>query len=491
MAEQSKQPKRSKQISPLDIYPLLPDDCEAFFGMSRMAVATQLAGRKLKVGDVWEIYEKLPPEFIEKYTKLAELLSPLIREIEIGTGDRKVIIGGDDVLFRHTLSFYNKPPIAVDVWDTMSETELSERIDRIQSFQKFYVGNLLHLDMIAVRSTSGCLETFGKTVEKIVSQTDLPLILCTKDPKIMRAGLDAAAGKNPLMYACDVLNRKEMTKLALEYDVPIVITAAGNLDEIKALSATLQKDGVSKIVLDPGTFSYGPAFKKTFQNFIQLRKAGLDGDKDLAYPLMALPIAARKSSRQPEINEKLPLKMIADYHETITASALTVRYADIMIIHGLDGHELLPIVHMTDMIYTDPRTPSSVEPKMYKIGNPDSTSPVLFTTNFALTYYTVESDLESAGFNGYVLAVNTGGLGVEAAVAGGQLTADVIKKDFEEAQFHFEEQTNHQTLVLPGLAARLQSDVEKAMNVTALVGPMDSGRLAKWLEENWPPKNEK
>ncbi|MDR0766924.1 MAG: acetyl-CoA decarbonylase/synthase complex subunit gamma [Methanosarcinales archaeon] len=483
-----KQFKQSKQVSPLDIYPLLPENCEALFGTSRMAVATQLAGKKLKVSDVRKIYEKLPPEFIEKYEKLAALLSPRIREVEIGTGEKKVTIGGDDVMFRHTLSFYNKPPIAVDVWDTMSDSELIERLDKIKSFKKFYVGSFLYLDMVAVRSTSGSPEAFGKTVEKIISHSDLPLILCTKNAEIMRAGLDAADGKNPLMYACDTKNRKEMTKLALEYDVPIVITAAGGLDELKMLSVTLQKDGISKIVLDPGTFSYGPEFKKTFQNFIKLRKAGLDGDKDLAYPLMALPIAARKSRSKPASNEKLPLEVIADYHETIAASALTVRYADIMIIHGLGGHELLPIVHITDTIYTDPRTPSSVEPKMYKIGNPDSTSPVLFTTNFALTYYTVESDLESASFNGYVLAVNTGGLGVEAAVAGGQLTADVIKKDFEEALFNFEEQTNHQTLVLPGLAARLQSDVEKSMNVAALVGPMDSGRLAKWLEENWPPK---
>ncbi|WNY22840.1 Corrinoid/iron-sulfur protein large subunit [Methanimicrococcus hongohii] len=500
----------AKQVSPLDIYPLLPENCETLFGTSKMAVATQLAGKKMKVGDVKEIYENLPPEFAEKYEKLAALLSPLIREIEIGAGEKKVIIGGDDVMFRHTLSFYNKPPIAVDVWDTMSETELIERINKIQSFQKFYVGDFLYLDMIAVRSTSGNPETFGKTVEKIISHTDLPLILCTKNPEIMRAGLDAAGGKNPLMYACDTKNRKEMTKLALEFDVPIVISAGGNLDELKALSITLQKDGVSKIVIDPGTSSYGPEFKKTFQNFVKLRKAGLDGDKDLAFPLIALPIAARKSSRgsnrtnnstnnsgsEADSNteklekETLPSEIVADYHETIAASALTVRYADIMIIHGLEGHELLPIVHVTDMIYTDPRTPSSVEPKMYEIGNPDSTSPVLFTTNFALTYYTVESDLESAGFNGYVLAVNTGGLGVEAAVAGGQLTADVVKKDFEEAQFNFEDRTTHQTVVLPGLAARLQSDIEKSMNIAALVGPMDSGRLPKWLEENWPPKKE-
>jgi acetyl-CoA decarbonylase/synthase complex subunit gamma len=223
-----------------------------------------------------------------------------------------------------------------------------------------------------------------------------------------------------------------------------------------------------------------------------LRKAGIDGDKSLAFPIIALPIASRctrpKNENENENkNEKekgMPSEVAAGYKETMIAAALTVRYADMMIIHGLDAYELLPLVHVADMIYTDPRTPSSVEPKMYEIGTPDFTSPVLFTTNFALTYYTVESDLMSAGVSGYLLAVNTGGLGVEAAVAGGQLTAEAILKDFEKAGFDIKEKTSRKTLILPGLAARLQSDIEKLMGVSTLIGPMDSGRLAKWLEEN-------
>ena len=475
----------AKQISPLDVYPYLPDNCETLFENSKMAIATQLAGRKLKVKEIREIYEQLPPEFMQKYEKLAELLKPTIREIEIGTGIRKVIIGGDDVMFRHTLSFYNKPPIAVDVWDTMSDSELIERIEKIQSFRKFYVGAFLNLDMIAVRSTSKNPAIFKNCVEKIIAHSDLPLILCTKDPKIMLAGLEASEGQNPLMYACDAANRAEMTKLALDFDVPIVISANGNSDELKSLAATLQNDGVSKIVLDPGMASWGSDFKNTFQRFIKIRKAGIDGDSDLAFPMIALPIAVRKSAAEENITEN---PITSDYRETLAAASLTVRYADLMIIHGLEGHELLPIVHAADMIYIDPRTPSAVESKLYEIGTPDAASPVLFTTNFALTYYTVESDLESANFNGYVFAVNTGGLGVEAAVAGGQLTADVIKQNFENAAFDFEKRT-HKTIIIPGLAARLQSDIEKAMEISSLVGPMDSGRLAKWLEENWPPKN--
>ena len=480
----------ARKISPLDIYPYLPDACEELFQTSKMAIATQLAGRKLKLKDIKEIYSRLPPEFMRKYAALEELLKPAICGIEIGTGEKKVTIGGDDVMFRHTLSFYNKPPIAADVWDTMSDAELAERIDRIQAFQKFYVGAFLRLDMIAVRSISGNPETFGEFVQKITAQSDLPLILCTKNSEIMRAGLEAADGKNPLMYACDTANRKEMTKLALEYDVPIVVSANGDLNVLKSLSATLQSDGVAKIVLDPGTDGFGPNFKNIFQRFIKIRKAGLDGDSDLAFPMLALPIAVRKDGKTAAaVKTGLPADIAADYLETLAAASLTIRYADIMIIHGLKGHELLPLVHAADMIYIDPRTPSAVEPKLYEIGTPEMSSPVLFTTNFALTYYTVESDLASAAFNGYVLAVNTGGLGVEAAVAGGQLTAEGVKQNFENAAFDFDKFTDHNTLIIPGLAARLQSGIEKAMGVSTLVGPMDSGRLAKWLEENWPPKN--
>jgi CO dehydrogenase/acetyl-CoA synthase gamma subunit (corrinoid Fe-S protein) len=477
----------AKKVSPLDVYPYLPDDCETLFGEPKMKIAAHLAGRKIKIQEIKEIYDALPPEYASKFDALSELLKPAIAEIEIGVGPKKIVIGGDDVMFRHMLSFYNKPPIAADVWDTMTAAELSARLKKIQSFQKFYVGSYLYLNAVAVRSTSGNPAKFGKFVSSILKKCDLPLILCTKDPKIMREGLAAAAGKNPLMYACDVSNRAEMTKLALEFEVPITVSSKGDLEELKSLAATLLNDGVDKIVLDPGMPSSGLKIRETFQNFIRIRKAGIDGDSEIAFPIIALPIAARTNPPSSDVLN-MPPEVISDYCETIAASSLIVRYADILIIHGLEAHELLPLVHAADMIYTDPRTPSSVEPKLYEIGTPDASSPVLFTTNFALTYYTVESDLMSAGFSGYLFAVNTGGLGVEAAVAGGQLTADVIKKEFERVSFNPAVQTDHKTLVLPGLAARLQSDIEKMMNVSAPVGPMDSGRLGKWLEENWPPK---
>jgi acetyl-CoA decarbonylase/synthase complex subunit gamma len=233
-------------------------------------------------------------------------------------------------------------------------------------------------------------------------------------------------------------------------------------------------------VLDPGTYPSGKQLKETFENFIKLRRAGIKGgQKEVAYPLMAVPLTAWFTQKDP---------LTASFWETVLAGIFTVRYGDIMILHSLDPYSILPEVHLRDTIYTDPRTPVKVNPGVNEIGTPDRDSPVLVTTNFALTYYTVESDLSSNKINCYLAAVDTDGIGVEASVAGGQLTAAKIKDTFDKANFIFQEKTSHNTLILPGLAARLQGDVEDATGLRILIGPQDSGRIPGWMEKNWPPK---
>jgi acetyl-CoA decarbonylase/synthase complex subunit gamma len=48
--------------------------------------------------------------------------------------------------------------------------------------------------------------------------------------------------------------------------------------------------------------------------------------------------------------------------------------------------------------------------------------------------------------------------------------------------------TTHNTIVIPGLSARLQGDVEDATGCNVMVGPADSGRIPGWMEKNWPPQ---
>ena len=463
--------------SPLEAYKFLPaTNCGDCGEQTCMAFAAHLIDRSLKLEDCKPILED---KFKKKYAELSALLAPEIREVEIGVGDKVAKVGGDDVLYRHKLTFFDQTAFAYDVWDTMEEADLVERVNKIQDFRKFYIGDYLLPDLVAVRSISDDTAKFAAAVRKVAETTDFPLILCSFNPAVLKAGLEVVKDRNPLIYAATKDNWQEVADLVLEYDVPVTLFAPNDLDLLKSMAVTFAEMGTEKIVLDPGTYPTGKQLKETFTNFIKIRRAGIDGDRDIAYPIMAVPLTAWMAHDDP---------VSASYWETVVASVFTIRYGDIMILHSTEPYAMLPELHIRDTIYTDPRKPVAVDPAMYKVGNPTADSPVLVTTNFALTYYTVESDLDSNKIDCFLWAIDTDGLGVEAAVAGGQLTGAIIKKGIDAAGFDMKNETTHNTINLPGLAARLQGDLEDETGSNVLVGPADSGRLPGWFEKNWPPQ---
>ncbi|AKB85048.1 acetyl-CoA decarbonylase/synthase complex subunit gamma [Methanococcoides methylutens] len=464
--------------SPLEAYKFLPGtNCGECGETSCMAFASHLIDRSKKATDCIPLVNE--EKYKKKYAELEALLAPEIREVVIGVGEKAVSIGGDDVLHRHKLTFFNKTAFAYDVWDTMDEKDLVERVNKIQDFKKFYVGDFLTLDMIAVRSISDDPAKFAAAVKKVMETTDFPMVLCSFNPEVLKAGLEVAAEKRPLLYAANKDNWQEVAALAQEYNVPVTVFAPNDLDLLKSLAKTFSENGIEDVVLDPGTFPTGKGLKTTFQNFLKIRRAGINGDRDIAFPIMAVPLTAWMAHDD---------EVSASYWETVVASVFTVKYGDIMILHSIEGYAQLPEVHIRDTIYTDPRKPVTVDPGVYEVGSPTADSPLLVTTNFALTYYTVESDLSSNGIDCYLTAIDTDGIGVEAAVAGGQLTAAKIKKGLDEAGFDMKEKLNNNVVVLPGLAARLQGDVEDETGAAVMIGPADSGRLPGWMEQNWPPQ---
>lgn len=467
-----------KVNSPLEVYKFLPQtNCGDCGEATCMAFASHMIDRSLKLEDCPPLLEE---KFKKKYLKLAELLAPEIRKVIIGTGEHTVSVGGDDILYRHQLTFFNQPALAVDVWDTMSEDELAERIKFINEYKKFYVGRFLKLDMVAIRSTSGDPDKFKQAVTSVAGNTELPLILCSLDPKVLKAGLEVVADRKPLLYAATKDNWQDVADLVMEYDVPLVLFSPDDLDTLKSLATTFLEMGRDDLVLDPGTNPQGKSLRESFENFLMIRRAGIkEGQRDIAFPLLAVPMTAYLANDDP---------VSASYWETVLASVFTVRYGDIMIVHSIEPYALLPELHIRDTIYTDPRTPVKVDPKVYEVGSPDKDSPVFVTTNFALTYYTVESDLASNGIDCYLLATDTDGLGVEAAVAGGQMTGQKVSDEFKRVGFDFSEMTAHNTVILPGLAARLQGDMEDASGLKVKIGPPDSGRIPGWMEMNWPPE---
>jgi acetyl-CoA decarbonylase/synthase complex subunit gamma len=206
------------------------------------------------------------------------------------------------------------------------------------------------------------------------------------------------------------------------------------------------------------------------------RAACKRGDELLGFPLMGVPLIAwTEKGEAPE--------EIAKWREAYLAAMLIVRYADIAILHNVDGWALLPPVILRQNIYTDPRKPVAVEPGLKVFGTPDENSPVMFTTNFALTYYTVASDIESAKINTYLLVVDTEGIAVDSAVAGRKLTAEKVAEAIKTSGI--ENKVKHRKLIIPGKAARLSGEIEELSGWQVLVGPRDSSDIPKFLQEKW------
>ncbi len=470
-----------KETSPLNLYKQLPQtNCKKCGEETCMAFAAGLIARTRKVEECTPLIEE--KKYAKKLATLRSTVAPELKMVYVGVGDKQVKVGGEDVMYRHQMTFFNKPPFAYDVADNMEEAKLIERVKKITTWRKFYIGKWQGVEMIAVRSVTDDPAKFAACVKTVMANGNgFPLILCSFNPAVLKAGLEVAAKEKPLIYAATKDNWKEVAQLAYDYKVPVTLSVPFDLDGLKSMAVTFAEMGLTDLVLDPGTAPNGKMLQQTLTNFINLRRAAVEeAQRDIAYPVMVLPINAWLTTDDP---------VRAAYWESVLTAAFVIRGGAIMIKHSTEPYSMMPDMHLRFNIFTDPRTPVQVKPGIYKVGNPGPESPVFLTTNFALTYYTVESDVASNGIDAYIIAINTDGIGVQASVAGGQLSPVKIQDSFNEAAFDWAGQ-KYPAMVLPGMAAKFSGELEDlfAGKAKIMVGPEDSGRIIGWMKDFWPPK---
>jgi len=448
----------------MDIYRLLPKtNCEKCGEASCMAFATKLSEKEIDLGLCTEL-EADQMETLEK------LLAPAVKEIIIGKGDKAVTIGGDEVLYRYELTYYNPTALVIDVNDEMDEKELEIRVKTIEDTQFERTGEFLTLDAIALRNKSGDAEKFAAAASKL-KNSKYPLLLCSFDPSTMKKALEIVGDENPLIYGVTENNMEDMANLALEYQCPVTLFVPGDLEKMKELSHTLRAKGLKDIVLDPGTF-VGDAIGDTLDNFVMIRRLAVEEkDEDFRFPILGIPALLRLNNDEDDVTKSIK--------EATIASTLLNKYADILILNGTDIWELIPVLTLRQSLYTDPRKPQAVDAGLYEFGELDENSPVLLTTNFALTYYTVEGDLKSGKANCYLLVLDTEGRAVDVSLAGGQLTgksvADLIKET------GIEDKVKTRKMIIPGLAAPVSGEIEDDSGWEVVVGPRDSSAVPDYL----------
>jgi acetyl-CoA decarbonylase/synthase complex subunit gamma len=463
----------AKRAGPMDIYPLLPQtNCGECGEANCMAFATKAAEYTIGIKACTPLYRER--QYANKREKLEELMRPSVREVQIGMGENKVLIGGELVLYRHDLRYLHPTAFFVDVADTASTEEMKKRVKAVEEWTYRYIGMELKLDGIALRSVSGDPKKFASAAKRLGELTNWPIMLCSLNPPVLAAGAEALQGKRPLLYAATKDTWQELSEVVLTHQCPLVVYAPGDLDTLKSLATTLGQMGID-VVLDPGN-EFGAALGATVDDFTMLRRAATrEGDEGVGFPLLASPISVWGDHKEGEAEE------LAKWQETLAGASTIIRYADILVLHSLDMWVTLPLTFLRTNLYTDPVKPVAVEAGLREFGSPNEDSPVMYTSNFALTYFTVESDIKQAGIDAYLLVVDTEGLSIQSAVAGRKLTADGVAEAIKESGI--EDKVKHRILISPGMAARLSGETEEASKWTVKVGPKDSSGISQYIGE--------
>jgi acetyl-CoA decarbonylase/synthase complex subunit gamma len=469
--------------SPLEVYALLDkSNCKDCGYDTCMAFATDILERKVQVQDCRHLMQD--PKQGKNRDKLIVLITPPQKPVIIGTGNRAVTIGGEEILMRHQLTFYNQTGIFMEIAD--DDVDLEEIVKYLTDLKIERIGDVLTLDGIALRNVSGDAEQFKLAAKKVAEISDLPIMLCCLNADILLGAAEVIKNKKPLLYAITNDTWEQIGKYAIQNNLPVAIISS-NLDELMSLSATLQKFGVKEIVLDSGTY-FGPGnLSVTYDNIIQLRNAAIDKeDVNASWPVMGVPAAYWT---QVKIGDDKNL-WEHQYQEVIMGAIMESIDTNLIVLHTGQKKEeiwaLLALMTLRQSVFSDPRIYPAVDPGLYKIGDPSEMDPIFVTSNYRMTKIPVEQDLQGSNLNCWLLVVDTEGIGIESAVAGGQFNASGIAEAAKE--FGAFDKVNHRILVIPGMAARLSGALEDEANAFVVVGPRDSSGIPKFMDTQWKPE---
>ncbi len=405
--------------------------------------------------------DKCPYLSEEVKAKLLDLLAPPIKLVTIGSGENAVKIGNEEVIYRHEKTFVHSPGIALLISDKEDNAKIEEKIKKIKELQFPWVGVNLKADLLALYFESGDKAKFLALVKKVYDSTDLGMVLISEDMDALFAARDICADRHPLLYPITKENIDEAIPKIKANLTPVGLRG-GSIEELVPLTTKLKDAGIEELVLDPGSKNLLEAIRD--QTFIR-RAALKQGFKPLGYPTIAFPCFMVKDGLK----------------EIIAGSAFINKWAGIIVLSDFDQYSLLPLLVQRLNIYTDPRFPMAVEEKYYEVGEPDESSPVLVTSNWALTYFLVSSAVEATKVPAYICVKDAEGLGVLTAWAAGKFSGDSVGAFIKKCGI--EDKVKHRKIIIPGKVARIKGELEDALNLEweIIVGPKETTGIAAFL----------
>lgn len=441
-------------LTALDIYKILPKtNCGECGVPTCLAFAMQLATKKAAI-------DTCPYATDDAKATLAGAASPPIRLVTVGPVEKCIVMGKETVLFRHEETFYHPTAIAVRIRVDRSPDELRVAFERVAALQFDRVGQMVSIELVALEDATGDADAFAAAAE-VASGLGLGLVLISSSLEVLGAAAARIKAQRPLLYAATTDNWQAMAELARTNACPLAVRGR-DLAELAELTRGIAALGVTDLVIDSGARGLAP----TLHDLTQIRRLALRKQfRPLGYPAMAFVVAADGIDRVTE------------------ASAYICKYAALVVTEELEAWQALTLVTLRQNVYTDPQVPIQVEAGLHTVGAPDASSPVFVTTNFSLTYFTVEADTEAARTAAWLVVVNTEGQSVMTAWAADKFNAETIAKAIADS--NVADKVTHRRAVIPGGIAALSGKLEELSGWEIVVGPRESAGIPAFIRTRW------
>ena len=233
-----------------------------------------------------------------------------INAVTLGTGDKAIVIGGQNVLPFYTFdaAIEHAPKIGVEISDAANEwdvpgivefyagcTTMAERAKKAEAMPgaDFIALNFESADPNgANRSVADCVADAKAVAEAV----DLPIVVLgcknlEKDTELFSKIAEALTGKNVLFMSAKNENYKTVgASVALANGQKLGAETADDINLAKQLNIMLKGLNVNPeaVVMDIGTAAVGYGYEYAASTFDRIRLAALaQGDADLQMPILA------------------------------------------------------------------------------------------------------------------------------------------------------------------------------------------------------------
>ena len=233
-----------------------------------------------------------------------------INAVTLGTGDKAIVIGGQNVLPFYTFDapIENAPKIGVEISDAPEKwttpglldfyagcTTMAEYAKKAETMEgaDFICLNFESADPNgANRSTAECVADAVAVAEAV----SMPIVIMgcknmEKDNELLAKISEALQGKNVLVMSAKNENYKTVgASVALAYGQKLGAETADDINLAKQLNIMLKGLTINpaNIVMDIGTAAVGYGYEYAASTFDRIRLAALaQGDADLQMPILA------------------------------------------------------------------------------------------------------------------------------------------------------------------------------------------------------------